>query len=51
MVTIEHRSVFRRGPEGGNPCPVVTEPVRTGQDDLDLKAVTGGRDLPEPELR
>ena len=25
MVTVEHWSVFRRGRDGGNPCPVVTD--------------------------
>jgi PhzF family phenazine biosynthesis protein len=25
MIMVEHWSVFRHGPEGGNPCPVVTD--------------------------
>ena len=39
------------GPDGTTRTSVTGRAVRTGQEHLSLSAITGGRDLPEPELR
>ena len=45
------RAAALTGPEGTTRTSVTGRAVRTGQARLSLPAITGGRDLPEPELR
>ncbi len=45
------RAAALAGPEGTTRTSVTGRAVRTGQAQLSLSAITGGRDLPEPELR
>jgi PhzF family phenazine biosynthesis protein len=45
------RAAALAGPTGITRTSVTGQAVRTGQDDLDLDAITRGRDLAEPELR
>jgi predicted PhzF superfamily epimerase YddE/YHI9 len=45
------RAAALAGPEGTTRTSVTGRAVRTGQAQLSLSAITGGRNLPEPELR
>jgi PhzF family phenazine biosynthesis protein len=45
------RAAALAGPGGIMRTSVTGQAVRTGQEELDLDALTRGRDLPEPELR
>jgi hypothetical protein len=45
------RAAALAGPEGTTRTSVTGRAVRTGQAQLSLSAITGERDLPEPELR
>ena len=45
------RAAALAGPEGTTRTSVTGRAVRTGQAQLSLSAIIGGRDLPEPELR